>query len=54
VVNISAIAENDHYVLYAVRVPREALGPDPYPSGMADDKFGADLAAYIAARIREI
>jgi hypothetical protein len=53
-VNISAIAENDQHVLYTVRVPRESLGPDPYPCGLADEKFCADVSAFMAARIREL
>jgi hypothetical protein len=53
-VNIAGIAEDDDYVVYSVRVPREALGPEPYPLGMADVKFGEDLAALVAARIRQI
>jgi hypothetical protein len=54
-VNIAAIAENDQHVVYSVRVPREALVPDPYRlGGLNDDKFGADLAAWIAARIQQI
>jgi hypothetical protein len=55
-VNIAAIAENDQHVLYTVRVPREALlGSDPYPCpAMGDEKFCADVAAYLAARIREL
>jgi hypothetical protein len=55
-VHLSEIAENDHHVLYTVRVPREALlGSDPYPTpGLADEKFCADVAAYLAARIREL
>jgi hypothetical protein len=54
-VNISAIAENDQYVLYTVRVPRESLGENPYPCpGLADEKFCADVAAFVAARIREM
>ena len=32
-VNIAAIAEDDDNVVFAVRVPRESLGPDPYPCG---------------------
>jgi hypothetical protein len=54
-VNIACIAENDEHVVYSVRVlPREALGPEPYPLGMTDDAFGEDLAALVAARIRQI
>jgi hypothetical protein len=53
-VNIAAIAEDDDNVVFAVRVPRESLGPDPYPAGLADDTVGADIAASIAARIRQI
>jgi hypothetical protein len=54
-VNIAAINENDQYVVYSVRVPREALGPDLYRlGGLDDDKFGADLAAWIAARFQQI
>jgi len=55
-VDISAIAEDDQYVLYTVRVPREALGAaDPYPyPGLADRELCADVAAYLAARIREL
>jgi hypothetical protein len=41
-VPISAIAENDQFVVYTVRVPREALlGSDPYPCpALGDEKFG--------------
>jgi hypothetical protein len=56
-VNVAAIAENDQHVVYSVRVPREALGSDPHRllgARLADDKFGADLAAWMAARIQQI
>ena len=50
------LAENDEHILYSVRVPRAAfLGSDPYPvPGLADERFCADVAAYLAARIREL
>jgi hypothetical protein len=54
---ISEIAEDDQYVLYAVRVPREiALSHADLllVDRLADDRFGADLAAYMAARIQEL
>jgi hypothetical protein len=51
---ICAIAETDQYITFAVRVPRESLGPDPYPAALADDKVGAEIAALVAARIRQI
>jgi hypothetical protein len=55
-VPLAAIAEGDQHVLYTVRVPREALlGSDPYPCpAMDDEKFTADVVAYLAARIREL
>ena len=55
-VNIAAIDESDEHVVYAVRLPRETSGPDaPCLAGLAglhdDATFGADLAAWIGARI---
>src|ERR1700738_5344560 len=35
-VNIAAIAENDQHIVFAVRVPREILGPNPYGACVAD------------------
>jgi hypothetical protein len=54
-VNIAAIGQDDKHILYTVRVPREALlGSDPYPYGLTDERFCADVAAFMAARIREL
>jgi hypothetical protein len=53
-VNVATVAEDDQHVVFSVRVPRQALRPDPYTAGLADEKFGADVAAYLAARIREL
>jgi len=55
-VPIAAVAQNDSHVVYSVRVPLEALlGRYPYPCpAMANEKFQADIVAYVAARIREL
>jgi hypothetical protein len=56
-VNISEIAESDEHVLYAIRVPREvALSNNDLLAvdRLADDTLGADLAAWLAARIQPI
>lgn len=51
-VNISTAAENDQYVVYSVRVPREASLDHDHLVALGDDaKFGADLAAWLAARV---
>jgi hypothetical protein len=50
-VNFIEIGENDQHVEYAVRVPREArLNDDMLLAFHDDDTFGADLAAWLAAR----
>jgi hypothetical protein len=53
---ISGVAENDEFVVYSVRVPREAfLGSDPYPCPqLGDEKFAADVVAFMAARVRQL
>jgi hypothetical protein len=51
-VSIAEIAENDEHAVYAVRLPRDA---SPNHDGLValayDDRFGADLAAWIAERL---
>jgi len=50
-VPIATIAENNEHIVFAVRLPREALGPDLDLVGLAaDPKLGADLAEMMAAR----
>jgi len=52
-VPLATIAEDDHHVVIAMRLPREA-SPD-YDGLLAlayDDKFGADVAAWIAERLK--
>jgi hypothetical protein len=51
-VNVCTMHEGDEYFLFSVRVPPDACGPDPDFLGLTDEKFCADLAASIAARIR--
>ena len=55
--DICQVDGNDEYVLFTMRVPRAAFGP-PDPNGLvslAETKsFGADFAAWIAARTQQI
>ncbi len=49
---------NDGHIMYAIRVPREAALSDADLLRVAhladEDQFGADLAAWMAARIQQI
>jgi len=51
-VNITCIDEDDpHYVVYSVCVPADAALDDAALIALdRDDEFGADLAAWLAAR----